>query len=119
MRVVAVHVAVDAGVDHVAVRHAVGDDGAGELYLLGLGELVGQGALDAAGELRVGLLLDALDLVPQRRAVAPPIRRAVGERDAEVGHDCLVLVRAREVVDDAVALALDSRAREVGGTGDG
>ena len=85
VRVVAVDVAVDAGVDDVAVGRAVGDDLAGERYLLHLRQLVGQRALDAAGELRVGLLLDALDLVPERRAVAPSLGSLLGERHAEVG----------------------------------
>ena len=115
--VVPVEGVVDAGVDHHALADEVADDPPGELEPLRLVELGRQGDLDAAAELRAGRRLGALDLVPERRTVAPPLRGALGERHAEVGDQTLVPVAAAVVPGEADALVVDARARDVGGAG--
>ena len=80
-------------------------------------ELDRQGDLDPAAELRAGRRLGALDLVPEGRAVAPPLRGALGERHAEIGDQALVPVAPSVVAHEAHALVEDPRARDVGGAG--
>ena len=100
--------------DHAAGREAVGVV-ADELYLLGAAQAARQGRLDLAGGLGARAALGSLDLVPERRAVAPAVGRALRQLDAG-GHDAAL---SAEVVDELLALVDEPGAAAVGRGGNG
>lgn len=110
---------MDARIDHVAGGCALRHVFPREPDFLVVRQLVGQRPLDSAAELRVGLLLDALDLVPQRTALAESLRRVVWQRDSQIRHQTLVPMGFGEIKHGSLALELDGRARYVCGTSDG
>jgi len=67
---------------------------------LGFPKLARQADLDVAGELCVLAFLAGLHLVPQRAAIQPAVRRAVGQHDLPMHHAGLgrVVVIAVEIV---------------------
>lgn len=78
------------------------DEVAGQRDPLRLAHLPRQGELDLAGEPRVLPQFEGLDIVPQPLAVAPHLRRAVGQQNLGM-HDAAFAGEVLNAIDARVA----------------
>jgi len=101
--------------NHAAFDKLGLDEIAGKLDAIDLAHLARNGKFDLASKLRVLALLAALDLVPQRCAIAEPFGRTFGQHDLamlDAGLGAEIMVAIQPLVVQPLACA-------IGGSGDG